>query len=192
MTAFWLAFVLVFVAEMGDKTQFMTLTFSTRYPPRIVLTGVVAATLLINLVSVIVGAVLGKALPLFWINLTAGLAFIGFGLWSLRSEPEPGDKAEDLGRLARGLGAVVTVGVAFFLAEFGDRTMLATMVIAGREQSFMGVWIGSSAGLISANMLAIVVGKMVGRRLPAKSLKYVTAIVFVASGLFALVAACRA
>ena len=81
MTAFWLAFILVFVAEMGDKTQFMTLTFSTRYSARVVIAGVVSATLVISLISAVLGVVLGKALPLFWINLLAGQGFIALGLW---------------------------------------------------------------------------------------------------------------
>jgi len=185
MTAFWLAFILVFVAEMGDKIQFMTLTFSTRYSARVVIAGVVSATLVISFISAVLGVVLGKALPLFWINLLAGLGFIAFGLWSLRDDSASGAEPQ----LARKFGAVLTVALAFFAAEFGDRTMLATMVIAGHQKNLMGVWIGSSAGLICANILAILVGKFMGKRLPEKSLKYITAVIFVGSGCLALVAA---
>lgn len=89
MTAFWIAFVVVFVAELGDKTQFMTLSFSTRFRWKTVILGVLVATVVISLISTLLGNVLGTALPFFWINLLAGLAFIAFGLWALRSEESP-------------------------------------------------------------------------------------------------------
>src|SRR5947209_8926989 len=82
--AFEIACLIVFIAEMGDKTQIMTLTFSTRYRASVVLLAVLIATVLIHLISVIAGTVLGRALPLFWINLVAGVVFVGFGIWALR------------------------------------------------------------------------------------------------------------
>jgi len=185
MTAFWLAFFLVFVAEMGDKTQFMTLTFSTRYSTWTVIAAVASATILISLFSVLLGLLLGTTLPFFWINLIAGLAFISFGLWALLDEEAELEKAKSVSRI----GSFMAVSLAFFLAELGDRTMLATIMIAAREKSFMGAWLGSSIGLSSSNMLAIPAGKLMGKKLPRKSLKYITAIIFVLSGLFALATA---
>ena len=182
MIAFWIAFVVVFVAELGDKTQFMTLSFSTRFRWQTVMLGVLVATVVISLISTLLGRVLGTALPLFWINLTAGLAFIAFGVWALRGE-EASDEQSSLGHR---FGPLLTVAIAFFLAEFGDRTMLATIVIAGREKSLMGVWLGSATGLVSSNALAIVVGNVLGKKLPEKALKYGTAFIFIASGLLAL------
>lgn len=121
MTAFWIALLLVLIAEMGDKTQLVALAFATRYRASIVLAGVFGATLLVHLFSVALGEVAGIALPGFWINLLAGLSFIGFGLWTLR-----GDQLEE-GSVKEGkFGPLVTVGVTFFLAELGDKTMLAT------------------------------------------------------------------
>ena len=187
MTAFWLALFLVFVAEMGDKTQFMTLTFSSRYSTWLVMAAVASATLLISLFSVFLGLLLGTSLPSFWINLGAGLAFIGFGLWALRS----GEADLEESKTVSQIGPFMAVWLAFFLAELGDRTMLATIMIAARERSFMGTWLGSSMGLSCSNMLAIPIGRVMGRKLTRKSLKYVTAIIFVVSGLFALVAGWR-
>jgi Ca2+/H+ antiporter, TMEM165/GDT1 family len=187
VTAFAVAFLIVFIAEMGDKTQFMTLSFSTRYRYQVVVAGVFIATLVISLVSVLLGEALGSALPYFWINLLAGLLFIGFGLWTLQSGEEKGEKAADKDRF----GPILTVAVAFFLAELGDRTMLATVMVASQQRNFFGVWLGSSLGLLASNALAIIVGKLMGRRLPEKYLRYGTALIFVASGLFALFEAYR-
>jgi putative Ca2+/H+ antiporter (TMEM165/GDT1 family) len=185
LIAFWIAFVIVFVAELGDKTQFMTLSFSTRFRWKTVMLGVLVATIVISLISTLLGNVLGTALPFFWINLVAGLAFIAFGVWALRGEESP-DRQLAVGHR---LGPLMTVAIAFFLAELGDRTMLATIVIAGREKNFMGVWLGSATGLVASNALAIIVGNMLGKKLPDKALKYGTAIIFIASGLLALLQA---
>jgi putative Ca2+/H+ antiporter (TMEM165/GDT1 family) len=90
MDAFWQSTFLIAVAEMGDKSQLAALAFATRFSARLTLAGIAAATLLVHLFSVVLGEAMGLALPTFWINLTAGLAFIGFGFWTLR-----GDKYED-------------------------------------------------------------------------------------------------
>src|SRR5947209_4496797 len=106
--AFEIACLIVFIAEMGDKTQIMTLTFSTRYRASVVLLAVLIATVLIHLISVIAGTVLGRALPLFWINLVAGVVFVGFGIWALRGESEDEDEAK-FEKATGGYGPLVTV-----------------------------------------------------------------------------------
>jgi len=185
MTAFWIAFFLVLIAEMGDKTQLVALAFATRYRPAVVMAGVFVATLVIHLFSVVIGEIAGVALPLFWINLLAGLAFIGFGLWTLR-----GDELGDEDKLAQGkFGPFMTVAITFFLAELGDKTMLATVTIASQQESFVGVWIGSTLGMVVADGIAIVVGKILGKRLPEKLIKYGAAGIFIVSGVYTLVGA---
>ena len=186
MTAFWIALSLVFIAEMGDKTQLVALAFATRFRAGVVLAGVFVATLVIHLGSVAIGEVAGQALPRFWIDLLAGIAFIGFGLWTLRGEePEGEEKAS--GRF----GPFFTVATTFFLAELGDKTMLATVTIASQQASFVGVWLGSTVGMVLADGLAIVVGQVMGKRLPHKLIRYPAAVIFIASGMFTLVQAFR-
>jgi Ca2+/H+ antiporter, TMEM165/GDT1 family len=187
MTAFWIAFFFVFIAEMGDKTQLVALAFATRYRASVVLAGVFGATLLVHLFSVFLGEMAGLALPVFWINLLAGLAFIGFGIWTLR-----GDKLDEKEKLDRGrLGPLMTVATAFFIAELGDKTMLATVTIASQQQSFIGVWTGSSLGMVVADGLAIIVGKVLGKQLPEKLIRYGASVVFFASGVWAIVEAVK-
>src|SRR5215468_9546283 len=91
MTAFWISLFFVFIAEMGDKTQLVALAFATRYSVKTVLTGVFGATLMIHLLSVLLGEAASWALPTFWIQLLAGLSFIAFGLWTLRGDKLDGD-----------------------------------------------------------------------------------------------------
>lgn len=180
---FVLALFFVFVAEMGDKTQLVALAFATRYRVSTVLTGVCGATLLVHLFSVALGQWLGLTLPAFWVAMLAGLAFIGFGLWTLR-----GDELGDEQRLAaHRFGPLLTVAIAFFIAEVGDKTMLTTVTIASEHHDFVGVWLGSTGGMVVADGLAIFIGRMLGRRLPERAIKYGAAAIFITTGVVTLV-----
>jgi putative Ca2+/H+ antiporter (TMEM165/GDT1 family) len=183
--AFWLSFGVVFVAELGDKSQLMALTFATKYRPALVMTGIVAATVLINAISVGVGYGLGLALPTRWISLVAGLVFLGFALWTLRGEYEEDD--EVLSRVGSG-PVVMTVGSAFLLAELGDKTMLATITLAS-QNGWAGTWLGATLGMVAAAALAIIVGRQLGKRLPDRAVRYVAAGLFAAFGVWLLVEA---
>jgi putative Ca2+/H+ antiporter (TMEM165/GDT1 family) len=185
MTAFFVSLFFVAIAEMGDKTQLVALAFATRYSPWVTLGGVFAATLVVHLFSVAIGEVLGLSLPTFWIQLGAGLAFIGFGLWTLRGDSLD-DKAD--GRPPR-FGPFLTVAVAFFLAELGDKTMLTTVTLASQHQAFIPVWLGSSLGMVAADGIAVILGVVAGRRLPERTIKLVAAAIFLLFGLWAIASA---
>lgn len=189
LQAFVLSFGIIFVAELGDKSQLMAMTFATRYRFWTVLAGITVATLLVHLVSVGIGRVLGDALPFAWINLLAGLAFIGFGLWTLRGDELT--EADKQRSQRGGASALVAVGVAFFLAELGDKTMLATVTLA-TSYDWVGTWLGSTAGMVAADALAIGVGALLGRALPEKVVKYGAAALFFAFGVLLLVEGIRA
>jgi putative Ca2+/H+ antiporter (TMEM165/GDT1 family) len=183
--AFWLSFGVVFVAELGDKSQLMALTFATKYRPALVMTGIVAATVLINAISVGVGYGVGLALPTRWISLVAGLLFLGFALWTLRGEDEEDD--EVLSRVGSG-PVVMTVGSAYLLAELGDKTMLATITLAS-QNGWAGTWLGATLGMVAAAALAIIVGRQLGKRLPERAVRYVAAALFAGFGAWLLVEA---
>jgi putative Ca2+/H+ antiporter (TMEM165/GDT1 family) len=180
------SFAVVFVAELGDKSQLMALTFATRYRTWPVLIGITVATAVVHLVSVAVGYGLGATLPTGWIALIAGLAFLGFGAWTLRGDTlteEERTKAE------RSTGsAILAVGGAFFLAELGDKTMLATITLA-TQYGWFGTWIGSTVGMVAADALAILVGRLLGRHLPEKVIKYGAAALFAIFGIWLIVEA---
>jgi putative Ca2+/H+ antiporter (TMEM165/GDT1 family) len=182
MTAFWISLFFVLIAEMGDKTQLVALAFATRYSAKTVLAGVFGATLVVHILSVLLGEAASRALPTFWIQLFAGLSFIAFGLWTLRGDQldEDGKKTETR------FGPLMTVASTFFLAELGDKTMLATITIASQYRSFAAVWLGSTLGMVLADGLAIIVGRVMGKRLPERAIKYGAAATFILSGVFTL------
>jgi putative Ca2+/H+ antiporter (TMEM165/GDT1 family) len=183
-----LSFGVIFVAELGDKSQLMALAFATRYRALPVLVGITIATAVVHLVSVGIGAGLGATLPTNWITLAAGIAFFGFAAWTVRGDQLSGDEAGKVNRSAK--SAIVAASAAFFLAELGDKTMLATITLATTEGVF-GVWIGSTVGMVAADALAILVGQQVAKRVPEKVIRYVAAGSFVVFGVLLVAEALR-
>lgn len=183
--ALWLSAAVIFVAELGDKSQLMAMTFATRYRARDVLIGITAATAVVHLVSVGIGYWIGASFEKYQsgIAIAAGVAFLAFAAWTLRGDELTDDEANKAKR-ATG-SALVAVTVAFFLAELGDKTMLATITLAVREDWF-GVWIGSTVGMVVADALAIVVGAVLGKHLPEKAIKYGAAAAFAIFGVILL------
>lgn len=179
MDAFWLSFVMIFVAELGDKTQLVALCLSSRYNAWVVLAGISVATLAVHVISVLLGGGVGHLLPRAWISLAAGLAFIGFGLWTLR-----GDALEDENCGAtRVRSPFWLVTTTFFLAELGDKTMLGTVTLA-TGHALIPVWIGSTLGMVVSDGLAIIVGQLLGKRLPERAMQIGATVIFFAFGLY--------
>ncbi|WP_433076322.1 TMEM165/GDT1 family protein [Dactylosporangium sp. CA-052675] len=188
LSALAISFGVIFVAELGDKSQLMALTFATRFRTVPVLIGITVATAVVHLVSVAVGYGLGAALPTAWISLVAALAFFAFGAWTLRGDTLTEEERGKAERTTR--SAIIAVGVSFFLAELGDKTMLATITLA-TQHGWLGTWIGSTVGMVAADALAIVVGRQLGRHLPEKAIKYGAAALFVIFGVWLLIEALR-
>jgi len=186
LVALAVSFGVIFVAELGDKSQLMALTFATRFKPIPVLIGITIATAVVHLASVAIGAGLGSVLPTGWISLVAGLAFLAFGAWTLRGDTLTEDEKRKADRTDK--SALVLVSVAFFLAELGDKTMLATITLA-TQYGWFGTWLGSTIGMVAADALAILVGRMLGKRLPEKTIKYGAAILFAICGVWLIVEA---
>jgi Ca2+/H+ antiporter, TMEM165/GDT1 family len=144
-----------------------------------VLIGITVATAVVHLGSVAVGAAIGTAMPSDAIAVVAGLAFLGFAAWTLRGDTLDEDEQAKAART--GGRAVLAVGIAFFLAELGDKTMLATVTLATRE-GWLGTWVGSTVGMVAADALAIGVGALLGRHLPERAIRYGAAAAFVVFG----------
>jgi putative Ca2+/H+ antiporter (TMEM165/GDT1 family) len=173
--AFLLSLGVIFVAELGDKSQLLALAFATRYRFWIVLGGITAATAVVHLLSVAIGSAVGEQLPTDLISVLAGLAFVAFGVWTLHGDELSAD--EEARAVRRTRSAFWAVGVAFFLAELGDKTMLATVTLAAREDWF-GTWLGSTVGMVAADALAIGAGRLIGHALPERTVKIFAAVLF--------------
>jgi putative Ca2+/H+ antiporter (TMEM165/GDT1 family) len=155
------------------------MAFAARYKFAKVMLGVLVATVLNHALAVAVGSLLSRVPGLeVWIRGVAALSFIFFGLWTLR-----GDKLEGEQDRRSRFGAVVTVGVAFFLAEMGDKTQLATVALAAQYPSSpVGVLIGTTAGMLAADAFGIVVSVLLCRRIPERIVKLASAGLFILFG----------
>ena len=185
MHAFLLSTAVIFVAELGDKSQLMALTFATRFRTGPVLLGITLATAVVHAVSVGIGAALGATIPTRPIGIIAAVAFVAFGLWTLRGDRLT-DEDEERAASVSDRSAVLAVGTVFFLAELGDKTMLATITLATKE-GLVGTWAGSTVGMVAADALAIVVGRQLGARLPERTIRIGAAVAFFAFAVFLLV-----
>lgn len=178
LAAFSAAFLLVVLAEMGDKTQFVAMTFATKFNPFKVLFAIFLATIANFVIVIVIGQLLTEIVPLDVISLAASISFIGFGLWTLREEKIV-DKKTKVSRF----GVVATVAVAFFVAEFGDKTQLATLSLAAQYHSPVSVLVGATLAMLVADGVGIVIGVVLCKRIPQHKLKWLSAVIFVLFGL---------
>ena len=168
------------MAELGDKSQLMALAFATRYRFWPTMLGIFLATLLVHAGSVAIGRIAAAALPVGPINIVAGLAYLAFAAWTIRGDELGADDEERAQR--EGRWAVLAIGTAFFLAELGDKTMLATVTLATTHEP-IGTWLGSTVGMVAADALAVGAGAVIARRVSPNAIKAFAAISFVIFGL---------
>lgn len=180
MSAFWTSLIFVLLAEMGDKTQLLAMAFAARYRASLVLWGVFVATILNHGLAVAVGNYLTVFVPLRYIQIAASASFILFGLWTIR-----GDRLEGEERRFS-FTPFWTVAIAFFVAEMGDKTQLATVALAAKYQAPLPTWFGTTAGMMIADVIGIVVGIVMHRHIPEKGVKWGAALVFIAFGIFGI------
>jgi putative Ca2+/H+ antiporter (TMEM165/GDT1 family) len=211
VTAFWSALAVVFVAELGDKTQLVALGFGARHRLSLVLVGMALAYLSTNLVSVVAGAVLGATLPTGLVGVVGGLLFVGFAAWTLldiedaHRDPTGTGDVTDTVATSTSIGdggrdgatdrpattvtparVVASVAGAMFVAELGDKTMLATATLASTRSPVL-VWVGATVGIFLAGALGAVAGRVVGARLPARAVRLGAAALFAVFGVALIV-----
>lgn len=177
MAAFIASLMFIVLAEMGDKTQLLAMAFATRYSAHKVLIAVFLATLLNHSLAVAVGHFLTVVIPMEIISFIAALSFIFFGLWTLR-----GDKPGWENKKETRFGPILTVGIAFFLAEMGDKTQLATVSLAVEYQNMFSVLMGTTLGMVIADAFGIIAGVVLKKHIPEKVIKWVSAGIFILFG----------
>ena len=182
MEGFIAAFALVFCAEMGDKTQLIAMTFAARYSWRPVMAAVLAATLANHGLAVGLGVLLGGLLPEAEMRFCGSVAFILFGLWTLRES----DEEEEEDGVFSGYSPFWTVALTFFLGEMGDKTQIAVLTIAAEQGTWLPVLAGSTAAMLIADGLGVVLGAKLRRHVSPETMKKVSAMVFILCGVAGL------
>jgi putative Ca2+/H+ antiporter (TMEM165/GDT1 family) len=183
------AFGLVFLAELGDKTQLLALGFGARYPFRTVLAGLILGFGAAGAVAAIVGGVLGAALPSRPIAIAGGILFIVFALNTLRSGRRLSEPDDDEGdHVVKVHNVVASIALTIAIGELGDKTQLTTATLAA-QGSPVAVWIGATAGTVTAASIGAFAGQRLGARLNPNAIRIASAALFALFGVLLLLSA---
>ena len=176
------SFLLVAIAELGDKSQLLTIALAAKYPMEKVIYGVVSATAALMLIAVLVGGMIQRMVPMLFISILAGAFFIIYGLIIISpiSKNEK-DKVEN-DKVVRSKDPFWIVFGSFFLAEIGDKTQLATFAMTARYGTPIQVWIGATLGMVLVNLFGLVIGNVLKNYLPEKIINYLSGGVFIVFG----------
>ncbi|MEH6470322.1 MAG: TMEM165/GDT1 family protein [Halopseudomonas sp.] len=177
------SFVLIFLAEFGDKSQLVCMTLAAKHRPWPVLLGAVCAFAVLNLLAVLFGTVVSAWIPEFWLALIVAGLFGFFGVQSLLFDEDDEDDGEAPTRSSHGL--FITALLMIFVAEFGDKTQLA---VAGLASSYHGlpVWLGATLALLLTTALGVVAGQRLLKRLPLRLIHRISGVLFLLLALVAL------
>ncbi len=182
MEAFLNSFLFVFLSEMGDKTQLLAIILAARFrQPFTILLGIMIATILNHALATYVGVFITRAISEEYLRWILALTFIGFGLWILKPDKE--EEFKDKHRW----GPLLTTTFAFFFAEMGDKTQLATVALAANYIEPVRVTLGTTLGMLAANGPAVFLGHKFTNKIPMKIIHRFASALFILFGLGILV-----
>ena len=178
MQAFLVAIVTIAIAEIGDRTQLLSLALAAHYRrPWPIIAGILCATIANHAVAGILGAWFGRLLTPTVLDFTVGLSMVAMALWVLRADTLRGGNPEVTNK-----GAFLATLVAFFIAEIGDKTQIATVALAAAYPNLVAVVAGTTAGMLIANIPAVFVGDALSGKLPIRAMNYVASVIFAVLG----------
>lgn len=184
MEAFFISTAIVALAEMGDKTQLLSLVLAARFRrPWPIVWGIFVATLVNHALAGAVGQAVTAWLGPQTLRWVLGLSFIAMAVWMLI--PDKLDEDDTPGQQPR-WGVFGTTVVAFFLAEMGDKTQVATVMLAAQYNAYLWVVAGTTLGMMLANAPVVWLGERITRLVPIRVVHVVSALIFLALGLLAL------
>lgn len=181
MGVFFVSLSLVFIAEMGDKTQLAAMALAAEYSAWKVITGISIAVAVLNLLAVMVGSYATGAIPLYIIRIAASVIFLLFGILNIKDEDE-NEKERKFK-----LGAVMAAALTFFIGEIGDKTQIMTITLSAKYGNPYLVFAGSSVGMLLADSLGIIVGASLFRKIPKKAVKIISSAIFIIFGMLGLI-----
>jgi putative Ca2+/H+ antiporter (TMEM165/GDT1 family) len=182
MEAFWVSIATISVAEIGDRTQLLSLLLAARYRrPWPIIAGILCATLANHALAGVVGVWFGSLLKPRTLEVVVGISMIVMAIWTLKP-----DKLDENTGATGAMGAFLATLTSFFIAEIGDKTQIATLALAAAYPSLLAVVTGTTAGMMLANVPVVFLGKAFASRLPLKAIRYSAALLFVVLGLIFL------
>lgn len=177
MDAFLHSISLVALSEIGDKTQLLAIILAARYrQPCAIIAGIFLATLVNHALAAWIGQMISGLVNGIWLNWGIAVSFILIGLWILR--PDSMDETED----KHNSGAFITTFLTFFVAEIGDKTQLATIVLAAEYRDLLPVVIGTTVGMLIANVPVVIFGHKLLAKIPMNKVRYCASLLFIGFG----------
>lgn len=187
MDAFLIATGVVALAEIGDKTQLLSLVLAARYrSPWAISAGIFIATLLNHALAALVGDSVMDWLGPDWMRWIVGLSFVAMALWTLIPDRLDEDEENTAEKKLRRYGVFVMTTVIFFLLEMGDKTQVATAILAARFNDLVPVVLGTTVGMLLANVPVVFFGNMLLKNISIELVHRVTAILFLILGVATL------
>lgn len=181
MEAFLVSTGIVALAEVGDKTQLLSLVLAARYKrPWTIIAAIFVATLLNHFLAAALGAWLGHLTSTDVLRWVLGVSFIAMAAWIMVP-----DKLDDNGPQLNKMSIFTTTLALFFLAEMGDKTQIATVALAAQYHAVATVVIGTTLGMMIANAPVVLMGEKIAKRLPVKLVHSVAAVIFATLGIAA-------
>jgi Ca2+/H+ antiporter, TMEM165/GDT1 family len=178
MEAFLISLTTITVAEIGDRTQLLSLVLAARYrQPLPIIAGILCATLANHAAAGFVGVWFGSLLKPRMIEMIVGASMIAMALWTLKP-----DTLDESAKSTGAMGAFLATLTSFFIAEIGDKTQIATIALAAGYPSLVAVVSGTTVGMLLANVPVVILGKAFADRLPLKTIHYVAAALFLILG----------
>lgn len=185
MEAFLVSITTISIAEIGDRTQLLSLVLAARYRrPWPIIAGILCATLANHLVAGIVGVWFGSLLNPHMLQIVVGVSMIAMAIWTLKP-----DKLDEMTGASSAMGAFLATLTSFFIAEIGDKTQIATLALAAAYPNLLAVVAGTTAGMMIANIPVVFLGKAFASRLPLKAIHYGAAVLFGVLGIIFLLRA---
>lgn len=193
-TAFGIAFGLIFVAELGDKTQLIILSLASKgYSPKKLALGAVCGFAVIVFVGGLLALLLAQYIDLMWITLISGIVFVVIGLFqiiSLIRNGEPEECCDDEKVMKRTFSNAFAAGfIAIFTMELGDKTQVMTILLAASSSSVVGTLIGSWVALSILAIIGAFAGEWLQKRVPKRKIDWIAALLFTAIGIFMVISA---
>lgn len=177
--------LVVALAEIGDKTMLLAIVLATRFrKPIPIILGILVATLANHGIAALLGKSIAGLLEGEWFQIAVGVSFIAMAAWTLVPDRLDDDEAK-----APRFGAFLTTAVAFFVVEIGDKTQVATIALGAQYQAVFAVTLGTTIGMLLANVPAVYLGNALVERVPLKTVRIVAALAFLGLGLWVLVQA---
>ena len=185
MEAIWISTAVVAIAEIGDKTQLLAILLAAKFrKPVPIILGIFAATILNHAGAAAIGYFVAQYLSGQWFQIAVGIAFLAMAVWALIPDKED-DGVTRMGHA----GIFFTTLISFFLVEIGDKTQIATSLLAAKYHEIAFVTVGTTLGMMLANVPAVFLGEAATRVLPLKYVRMIAALIFAVIGIWVLLAA---